>query len=651
MPTNHAASLVHLLGFVAGAALYAMLLVMVLRSSVATSRARGASRLPVDNLPLATALLGLVWNVGGLVAYAHRDLFGGEPLAAVAAVTYAALGFLPAVVVHAALEGAATHVARGRRALVAGAAYGSSALAALLHFYSAFRYGVVPSRVALLLLTIGFVVVVVALFASTRKETGWSRAVWAVALAIFAVTALHVGSDTGHDSWWVELVGHHASIPLALAILYQDYRFALADLFLKRALLLMALVAIASGAYALMEPLLEMRDASGAADTRAVGAVIGLVVATALAYPLVRGAVDRFVDGVVLGRSDYGELRADVVRIADESESPRELLDAVATRLAPALDAREVVWRQATAAKRTEAGEHLPRFRTASGPYIATLEIPTAEPPHFRLAIAPLEGGRRLLSDDVAMLEAVALTVARRIDALRVGQERWERTFREQEIGKLATEAELRALRAQLNPHFLFNALTTIGYLIQTAPERALETLMRLTGLLRAVLKESAGEFGTLGEELDLVEAYLAIERARFEDRLRVEIDVPEVLRDRRVPLLVLQPLVENAVKHGISPLKAGGVVAIGARLDPEGSLVLTVADSGAGVSEAELAHTREKGVGLTNVERRLDGYFGSAASLEFRSAPGEGSVVELRLPSERAPVRRESLAIDRRRA
>ncbi len=104
---------------------------------------------------------------------------------------------------------------------------------------------------------------------------------------------------------------------------------------------------------------------------------------------------------------------------------------------------------------------------------------------------------------------------------------------REQEMTKLATEAELRALRAQINPHFLFNALTTIGYLIQTAPPRALETLMRLTSLLRGVLR-SEGEFTTLGRELDLVEAYLDIERARFEQRLRV--------RDRRAGAAARDP-------------------------------------------------------------------------------------------------------------
>src|SRR5204863_8921456 len=196
----------------------------------------------------------------------------------------------------------------------------------------------------------------------------------------------------------------------------------------------------------------------------------------------------------------------------------------------------------------------------------ARVTISTSDRPHYVLSIRDLAGGRRLLSDDITLLERAALLVARRIDTVRSMEERYRHEVEEQEMRKLAAEAELRALRAQINPHFLFNALTTIGYLIQTAPERALGTLMRLSGLLRGVLK-SADEFVTLGEELDLIEAYLDIERARFEDRLRVRIDVPWELRRIRIPALVIQPLVENAIKHGISECLAGGEVRISATL------------------------------------------------------------------------------------
>jgi two-component system LytT family sensor kinase len=228
------------------------------------------------------------------------------------------------------------------------------------------------------------------------------------------------------------------------------------------------------------------------------------------------------------------------------------------------------------------------------------------------------------------------VVVARRIDAIRITNERHEREIREQEIGKLATEAELRALRAQINPHFLFNALTTIGYLIQTTPPRALQTLLRLTTLLRAVLR-SEGEFTTLGRELEIVESYLDIERARFEQRLRVTIDVPARLRHIRLPPLVLQPLVENAVKHGIAHKQSGGEVAIRARVDRvddhRRQLSLTVEDTGAGTTAEALQRGRRTGVGLRNVERRLECQYGDVASLSIRTTPGEGTVVEIRMP------------------
>ena len=118
----------------------------------------------------------------------------------------------------------------------------------------------------------------------------------------------------------------------------------------------------------------------------------------------------------------------------------------------------------------------------------------------------------------------------------------FEQEQREQEFSKLATEAQLSALRAQINPHFLFNSLTTIGYLINSAPEKAFQTLMKLTKLLRESLRQTT-EFSTLGEEIELIENYLEIEKARFEERLEVRIEVVNDLKNIRVPALILQPL------------------------------------------------------------------------------------------------------------
>jgi LytS/YehU family sensor histidine kinase len=274
------------------------------------------------------------------------------------------------------------------------------------------------------------------------------------------------------------------------------------------------------------------------------------------------------------------------------------------------------------------------------------VDIPVAEAPRYVIEIAGLVGGRRLFSDDLAALDAIASLLGRRIDATRLTQERYTRWLSEQEMSKLATEAELRALRSQINPHFLFNALTTIGYLIQTAPERAIETLLRLTSLLRGVLR-ATGAFTTLGRELEIIEAYLDIERSRFEQRLAVEIVVPAACRHLRIPQLLLQPIVENAVKHGIAPLRDGGSVRISARVDHDNGtgapvLVLVVADSGVGVSDTALRRGRLTGVGLSNIERRLAGHYGTAASLSIVGDQGGGTTVELRLPADRAPARAE---------
>jgi LytS/YehU family sensor histidine kinase len=254
------------------------------------------------------------------------------------------------------------------------------------------------------------------------------------------------------------------------------------------------------------------------------------------------------------------------------------------------------------------------------------MAIPTTEPPRFALVIGPLAGGRRLLSDDLDMLEAMTLLAARRIDAIRLASERYQQN-------RLATEAELRALRAQMNPHFLFNALNTIGYLIQTSPTRAHGTLMKLTALLRGVLR-SAGTATTLGDEIDLVSAYLEIEHARFEERLRVDIDVPVELRGIRVPALMIQPLVENAIKHGIANSRGGGIVAIESRTDGD-SLAITVRNSGACVTEADIARGRKRGVGLSNLDARLHHQYGDAASLTIVTTASE-TRAEIVLPIAR---------------
>ncbi|HXE59317.1 MAG TPA: histidine kinase [Gemmatimonadaceae bacterium] len=626
--------LIHLVGFMTGIVLYAMLGVMTLRADLPSDESPLAAR--GDRVPLVTALLGLAWNSGALVIYGLRDLGVAPPPPLLTAFAFSALGFLPAVVVHSAFPNDAR--SHGRAWSVVTAAYVVSAVASVMQVRAALDHDALPWRPAMVLLTIGYLAILALLVLYSSRQPAVRRALSAVALAAFAVMALHLGQHaTSTDTWPIELVGHHASLPLALVILYQDYRFALADLFLKRALTLLALIGIWMTLYvAIAAPYVLPHMAGDWTQPVGVGALLAMGIATALAYPTLRAAVNRFVDRVVLRRADYRQIRAQLAASLATIESPNEVMRVACEALGPALSAARVSWRGADCDTVRADWQGSPAGRAPG----ASIRVPTAEAPAYIIDIGPLTGGRRLMSDDIALLERVALAAARRIDSIRVSDERYTRDAREREMLQLATEAELKALRAQLNPHFLFNALTTIGQLIQEAPDRAVTTLFRLTALLRAVLRRADGEFTTVADEIQIVRAYLDIERARFEDALHVSIDMDDAVRSCRIPSLLLQPLAENAVKHGIAPRLGGGAVVVDARAEAADDashrcaiLVLTVRDTGVGVAPRELAQRRATGIGLSTVARRLERCYGADASLEIHSTPDVGTTVIVRVP------------------
>jgi signal transduction histidine kinase len=617
--------LLNLVGLSAGVVLYTVLLVMVIRNA---PKPVGGARF--DPLLLATAVLGLVWNLCALPAYELPKLGVPGPFPFLVAIGFSALGFLPAVVVHSVLRGRRAGLRGGIRRTLTVIAYGVSATAATLHFRAAWIDAAVPSVLAMRTLTYTFVALIVPVAMATRGQPGSRRALWVAALATFAVSALHLSNlHSGDASWPVELIGHHASLPLAFAILYQDYPFALADLFLKRALVLLALLAVAFATIALFG---QYSIAFAELGPQQVSLVVTLWVGTALLYPVIRRSTAWFVDSILLARPDYRQLRASVIRRIEAHDDVARLLTDLCDQLRPALSARRVQWQEWIG-----GADQSGIIAQTDGLLVI---VATADAPRYAIEVGEVTGGRRFLSDDLATLDALSAAAARRIDGIRITNERYEREIRDQELEKLATQAELRTLRAQLNPHFLFNALTTIGHLIQAAPPRALETLLRLTSLLRAVLR-SEGEYTTLGREMEMVAAYLDIERARFEWRLRTELDVAPSLAGLRVPPLVLQPIVENAVKHGISRQRQGGDVRVAARVERRGDvapqLVLTVTDTGAGVSAEELRRGRLLGVGLQNVERRLSCQYGAFASLRITSEPNAGTTVEIRLPVRQA--------------
>lgn len=205
---------------------------------------------------------------------------------------------------------------------------------------------------------------------------------------------------------------------------------------------------------------------------------------------------------------------------------------------------------------------------------------------------------------------------------------------------RLLADAEIRALHAQINPHFLFNALNTIVSFIRFRPEQARELLIHLGEYFRRNLHDSGG-YVSLARELEHIEAYLAIERARFGDKLHVEYDIEDGVERITVPGLILQPLVENAVKHGLLPKREGGTVVIRARLKEKQIVELTVADNGVGMEvdpfEPALNEKRAgrqlSGIGLANVKSRLQSIYGEPYGIVIESKSGSGTTCTIQLP------------------
>lgn len=211
-------------------------------------------------------------------------------------------------------------------------------------------------------------------------------------------------------------------------------------------------------------------------------------------------------------------------------------------------------------------------------------------------------------------------------DQLMAAIESERRRRREYEMRELAARAELSALRAQIQPHFLFNVLNTLAELVRQKPSAAEAMIEQLADIFRYALASTRRDLVPLGEEVDFVRAYLAIEQARFESRLRVELDVPEECRGVRIPPMTLQPLVENAIRHGIGRSVSGGTVSIAVHGHEDGVRIVVADRSG----EKSLAASNGEGIGLENVRARLEGLAGARLDV---TAIADGTAVTIEVP------------------
>jgi two-component system LytT family sensor kinase len=227
----------------------------------------------------------------------------------------------------------------------------------------------------------------------------------------------------------------------------------------------------------------------------------------------------------------------------------------------------------------------------------------------------------------VAVLLATVLSVATPIKIWN--NARIEHRLQEQE--KLLLAAKIEALSSQIHPHFLFNTLASISSLIRTQPETARMLITKLSGLLRRLMR-STDHFVTLREELESVDEYLDIEVVRFGPQLTVVKEVSPSTLDVIIPSMILQPLVENSIKHGLARKLGGGRITIRAMLR-DGHTIIEVHDDGLGMTEERLEHALGDGIGLSNVNERLRTIYGAHYHLKLTSAPGQGTCARVEIP------------------
>ena len=613
--TIHLPLLVNTLGHIFGLAAFSGFLYFLWRSS------RRSLRGDIW-LPGGAALLALLWNAGSLGVLAAADSPSLARRVMVAG-SFATLSLLPSVLLHVSLG--------SRRWLLRWTGYGVGLLACGIHLAEIFGAEGASHQWGLRLITFGFgglaVLAAFVLWKDQQHKGAGMRMLGAMALFLFAVSFLHFGEIHGPDAWAHELLLHHAGIPLALVVLLQDYRFLLLDVFVRFLGNALLAVVFAVGLIGLLSRL-ELDPASTQGGFSLAVTITGVGLAL-LGFSALRGHLQRWVERRVFRR---GNLRAALQKLqalagagSEEAflqEAGLEVADfakASRTELLAESDTPGPVVREGIGPQILDRGQsaELGSRRWAE----VAVPLRFAEGDRQVLLLSGRQAGRRYLSQDLEDLSRLAAEMVAQVARRRRA-----------ELQGLATRAELQALRAQINPHFLFNSLNALYGLIPRAAAEARRTVVNLAEIFRYLLQGNRQQV-PLEEELRTVQAYLEVERLRLGDRLATRIDVSQDALRVEIPALSIQPLVENAVKHGIGRKAEGGSIGLEAGLE-DGALRVTVSDDGPGFPSSG---PRENGQGLENVRRRLRLCYGEQGRLQVQSAAGR-TKVGFRVPLEKKP-------------
>jgi hypothetical protein len=606
--------LINTLGHAIGVVLFGVFLILAARQR----RAGGWRR---SSLSLLAATLALTWNLASLLILSLRDVRG--PMPGIAFFGFSALSLLPAVLLHLALSG------RMRPLLAAG--YGLSATAIGFHFAEWLAAAEELHRRGLEMITYGFGLITLAATAlllrsrEGRRETV-SRVLGTMSLCLFAMSFVHLAGPHERLVWSAELAFHHAGIPLALLVLLQDYRFVLLDAFLRVAANVM-LAALFVGFALAVFPLAAA--GSGEALRQALLALGGC--GLLIGYAVARGWIQRFLGRLVFQRPEMEPSIQELRELSKQADNEEDYLQRAIQRLAEWMDCRPVRVLSGQLPPREDllrpvllSGARPPAWAEAVPEAELALPLRVSSEEQRLVFLSGRSGGRRFLSEDLDMLSQLSAVIAEEAARLRRA-----------ELDRLVSQAELRALQAQINPHFLFNAFNTLYGAIPREASAARRMVLNLADLFRYFLRTDRSLI-PLEEELRIVESYLEIERLRLGSRLRAEVSVEPGLGQHPVPVLSLQPLVENAIKHGIATRERGGWVKVTVRRC-EGGVEIRVSDSGAGPAAARGGETSSTGVGLMNVSQRLKLCFGPSAGIKIERTE-DGTAVHFRVPARRKP-------------
>lgn len=565
-------------------------------------------------LPATAAGIALCWNAGALIVLLSPT--GSALAVAVAAFSFAVLSLLPCTLLALALG--------GERKWLSWTGLGVGVIAAISHLLHPLRIAPLSHDAAIAVINVGFIALSViaagllALGGQARHRRG-TRMLAAMALFLFAAGFVHFGSEHGPTAWEHEFLFHHAGIPLALFVLMQDYRFLLVDAFARLAGTGLLAIMGAASLLALAHALGLLDSVDGRSGAVALFLASGSLLL--ISYPRAIRWLDLRLQGFLFRRNDANEAVGRIRSLPAESED--DLAKSMAEIIARFVSANH--WELLPAV----GAEGLKKVEIAPSPYFDELRPPNV---YWAAAAVPLrvgqgvayllllgsrEGGRRYLSGDIADLEDLADEAANRIDRQRAEEQQ-----------QLLRDAEIDTLRAQINPHFLFNSLHALNGIIPPNAQKARKTLLNLADIFRYAL-DAKRQFVPLEDEIRIVEAYLQIERLRLGERLQTNVSIDQGALDRLVPALAIQPLVENSVKHGISPKPEGGEVGLTVRMDGDG-LSIQVCDSGSGFDPDE---GMTRGHGLTSVRRRLQ--LSYSESLDFQIESGsDGTKVSYRIPA-----------------